>query len=205
MMSTPSQLGFFDLNTRDEAFSQQGDPLEQLTQVVPWEAFRSALAKVLPAPSEPQGSRPPFDAIGLLKVFVLPSITYSMTKRHIRAEIACRLCGSSTSIWPNAFPMRRRSGYFGKPWRKRASSKPYSSNLTRIWPIRDSTYEGSNSSMLQWSLSRRNGIHEKKTRRLKRARVPPSGRRTQPNAGRKISTPAGRLSMGTITMAIRIM
>ena len=34
-MSQSHQLGFFDVTKRYEALSQQGDPLEQLTQVVP--------------------------------------------------------------------------------------------------------------------------------------------------------------------------
>ena len=45
-MPTPSQLSFFDLATRYEALSHNGDPLEALAFHVPWEEFRPALEAV---------------------------------------------------------------------------------------------------------------------------------------------------------------
>ena len=73
-MSTPPQLGFFDLTTRYEALSQKGDPLEQLAQMVPWEAFRPALANVLRRSKRKKGGRPPFDAVCMFKVLVLQAL-----------------------------------------------------------------------------------------------------------------------------------
>ena len=89
-MSTPSQLGFFDLTTRYEALSQKGDPLEQLAQVVPWEAFRPALAKVLRRSKRTQGGRPPFDAICMFKVLVLQAL-YNLSDDQTEYQIRDRL------------------------------------------------------------------------------------------------------------------
>ncbi len=44
-METPSQLSFFDLTRRYDAFTQEGDPLEQLAQHIPWARFRKTLEK----------------------------------------------------------------------------------------------------------------------------------------------------------------
>ena len=89
-MSTPSQLGFFDLTTRYEALSQKGDPLEQLAQVVPWEGFRPALAKVLRRSKRTQGGRPPFDAICMFKVLVLQAL-YNLSDDQTEYQIRDRL------------------------------------------------------------------------------------------------------------------
>ncbi len=58
-MSTPYQLGFFDLTNRYEALSQQGDPLERLVQHNPWLRFRPMLEKTLRASNRQKGGRPP--------------------------------------------------------------------------------------------------------------------------------------------------
>jgi transposase, IS5 family len=90
MTSTPSQLGFFDLTTRNEALSRQADPLEQLAQVVPWETFRLALAKVLRRSKRTKGGRPPFDAICMVKVLVLQA-PYNLSDDQTEYQIRDRL------------------------------------------------------------------------------------------------------------------
>jgi transposase, IS5 family len=89
-MQTPHQLGFFDLTTRYEALSQQGDPLEQLAQVIPWEAFRPALAKVLRRSKRTQGGRPPFDAVRMFKILVLQAL-YNLSDDQTEYQIRDRL------------------------------------------------------------------------------------------------------------------
>ncbi|MDH5574188.1 MAG: IS5 family transposase [Nitrospirota bacterium] len=89
-MSIPHQLGFFDLSTRYEALSQQGDPLEQLAHVVPWEAFRPTLAKVLRRSKRKKGGRPPFDAICMFKVLVLQAL-YNLSDDQTEYQIRDRL------------------------------------------------------------------------------------------------------------------
>ena len=58
-MPTPNQLSFFDLATRYDALSHNGDPLESLAAHVPWEEFRPALAAVLRRSKRKEGGRPP--------------------------------------------------------------------------------------------------------------------------------------------------
>jgi len=89
-MSTLHQLGFFDVTTRYEALSQQGDPLEQLAQVVPWEAFRPALSNVLRRSKRKQGGRPPFDAVCMFKVLVLQAL-YNLSDDQTDYQIRDRL------------------------------------------------------------------------------------------------------------------
>ena len=89
-MSTPSQLGFFDLTTRYEALSQQGDPLEQLAQIIPWEEFRPALEKVLRRSKRKKGGRPPFDAVRMFKVLVLQAL-YNLSDDQTEYQIRDRL------------------------------------------------------------------------------------------------------------------
>lgn len=89
-MQTPNQLGFFDLTTRYEALSQQGDPLEQLAQVIPWEGFRPALAKVLRRSKRKQGGRPPFDAVLMFKILVLQAL-YNLSDDQTEYQIRDRL------------------------------------------------------------------------------------------------------------------
>ncbi len=89
-MQTPTQLGFFDLTTRYDALNQQGDPLEQLTQVIPWEGFRPALAKVLRHSKRKQGRRPPFDAVLMFKMLVLQAL-YNLSDEQTEYQIRDRL------------------------------------------------------------------------------------------------------------------
>jgi len=89
-MQTPTQLGFFDLTTRYEALSQQGDPLEQLAQVIPWEVFRPSLAKVLRRSKRKQGGRPPFDAVLMFKILVLQAL-YNLSDDQTEYQIRDRL------------------------------------------------------------------------------------------------------------------
>lgn len=89
-MSTPSQLGFFDLTTRYEALSQKGDPLEPLAHVVPWETFRPTLAKTLRRSKRKKGGRPPFDAVCMFKVLVLQTL-YNLSDDQTEYQIRDRL------------------------------------------------------------------------------------------------------------------
>ncbi|WP_342349627.1 IS5 family transposase [uncultured Nitrospira sp.] len=89
-MSIPHQLGFFDLSTRYEALSQQGDPLEQLAHVIPWEAFRPTLAKALRRSKRTKGGRPPFDAVRMFKILVLQAL-YNLSDDQTEYQIRDRL------------------------------------------------------------------------------------------------------------------
>lgn len=89
-MSTPNQLGFFDLANRYNALSQQGDPLERLAQHIPWARFRPTLEKTLPRSNRQKGGRPPFDAVLMFKVLVLQAL-YNLSDDQTEYQIHDRL------------------------------------------------------------------------------------------------------------------
>ncbi len=89
-MSTPGQLGFFDLMHRYDALSQQGDPLEPLAQHIPWCRFRKTLEKSLCRSKRPKGGRPPFDAVLMFKILVLQAL-YNVSDEQLEYQIRDRL------------------------------------------------------------------------------------------------------------------
>ena len=90
MSTTPSQLSFFDLATRYEALSHNGDPLESLAAHVPWEAFRPALQTVLRRSKRKKGGRPSFDAVLMFKILVLQAL-YNLSDDQTEFQIRDRL------------------------------------------------------------------------------------------------------------------
>ena len=89
-MSTPSQLSFFDLATRYDALSHNGDPLESLASHVPWVEFRPALEKVLRRSKRQQGGRPPFDAVLMFRILVLQAL-YHLSDDQTEYQVRDRL------------------------------------------------------------------------------------------------------------------
>lgn len=89
-MSTPGQLGFFDLTHRYDALSQKGDPLESLAQHIPWSRFRKTLEKSLCRSKRQKGGRPPFDAVLMFKVLVLQAL-YNLSDEQMEYQIRDRL------------------------------------------------------------------------------------------------------------------
>jgi len=89
-MPTPSQLSFFDLATRYDALSLNGDPLEALAAHVPWAEFRPALEKVLRRSKRKQGGRPPFDAVLMFKILVLQAL-YNLSDDQTEYQVRDRL------------------------------------------------------------------------------------------------------------------
>lgn len=89
-MSTPNQLGFFDLANRYDALSHQGDPLERLAQHIPWAKFRPLLEKSLRRSNRQKGGRPPFEAVLMFKVLVLQAL-YNLSDDQTEYQIRDRL------------------------------------------------------------------------------------------------------------------
>ena len=89
-MPLPSQLSFFDLATRYDALSHNGDPLESLAAHVPWEAFRLSLARVFRRSKRKQGGRPPFVAVLMFKILVLQAL-YNLSDDQTEYQIRDRL------------------------------------------------------------------------------------------------------------------
>src|SRR5438128_19262 len=71
------QKGFFDVERRLEAISAQGDPLETIKKIVPWEDFRTdieAVTETKPEQRKSNAGRKPYDTILKLKIVVLQSL-----------------------------------------------------------------------------------------------------------------------------------
>jgi len=64
------QLDFLGAEKRRRELSAEGDPLEVLARVIPWESFRRGLNAALGREDVTTG-RPPFDVVLMLKVLVL--------------------------------------------------------------------------------------------------------------------------------------
>jgi IS5 family transposase len=71
------QMGFYDLDTRLEAISAKGDPLELIKTTVPWESFRAeieAVTRATPQERKSTAGRKPYDAILMFKILVLQTL-----------------------------------------------------------------------------------------------------------------------------------
>ena len=88
-----SQLTFFDADKRLEALSKQGDPLEAIGRLVPWEEFRVEIeAVVLTAETDKKSNagRKPIDALVLLRMLVLQSL-YNLSDAQAEYQVRDRL------------------------------------------------------------------------------------------------------------------
>lgn len=65
------QSGLFGLSDHMKRLSADGDPLEVLSQVIDFEAFRPTLVTALAYSHGAKGGRPPYDPVVMLKVLVL--------------------------------------------------------------------------------------------------------------------------------------
>ena len=64
------QLDFLGIEKRLRELSAEGDPLEALARVIPWESFRRGLDAALGRDKVRTG-RPPFNSVKMLKILVL--------------------------------------------------------------------------------------------------------------------------------------
>ena len=88
-----AQLTFFDADKRLAALSKQGDPLEAITRLVPWEEFRAEIeAVVLTADADKKSNagRKPIDALVLFRMLVLQSL-YNLSDAQAEYQVRDRL------------------------------------------------------------------------------------------------------------------
>ena len=88
-----AQLGFFDADKRLAALSKQGDPLEAIGRLVPWEAFRGAIeAVVLTADADKKSNagRKPIDALVMFRMLVVQSL-YNLSDEQAEYQARDRL------------------------------------------------------------------------------------------------------------------
>lgn len=78
------QRGFWDVEERLQALSDEGDPLERLAATVDFEMLREELERALGRPDRSKGGRPPLD----------PVLKFRML--CFRPCAACRWCRPST-------------------------------------------------------------------------------------------------------------
>ena len=95
----PKQPGFWSVEDRLRELSEQGDPLEKLTEIVDFELFRPVLAEALGPDSRPRGGRPRFDAVLKLKMLFLQAqhgLSLEKTEHLVRDRLSwMRFCGLS--------------------------------------------------------------------------------------------------------------
>lgn len=65
------QTGLFGLSEHLKRLSSHGDPLEELSRIIDFEAFRPVLVAALVYGDGAKGGRPPYDRVAMLKVLVL--------------------------------------------------------------------------------------------------------------------------------------
>jgi transposase, IS5 family len=88
-----TQLTFFDADKRLAALSKQGDPLEAIGRLVPWEEFRVEIEVVVltaDADKKSNAGRKPIDALVLLRMLVLQSL-YNLSDAQAEYQVRDRL------------------------------------------------------------------------------------------------------------------
>jgi IS5 family transposase len=88
-----AQLSFLDADNRLAALSKQGDPLEAIARLVPWEDFRAEIeAVVLTADSDKKSSagRKPIDALVMFRMLVVQSL-YNLSDEQAEYQARDRL------------------------------------------------------------------------------------------------------------------
>src|SRR5450631_3586140 len=88
-----AQLSFLDVDNRLAALSKQGDPLEAIARLVPWEDFRAEIeAVVLTAESDKKSSagRKPSDALVMFRMLVVQSL-YNLSDEQAEYQARDRL------------------------------------------------------------------------------------------------------------------
>lgn len=83
------QLDFLGVEKRRRELSAEGDPLEVLARVIPWESFRRGLRAALGRDTVTTG-RPPFDEVLILKVLVLQHL-YNLSDFQVSYQLRDRI------------------------------------------------------------------------------------------------------------------
>lgn len=84
------QLGFFDIDKRQQMLSSQGDPLERLNAVIDWELFRPILAKIDAKQRKSAAGRKATDRILMFKLLILQRI-YNLADERLQFQVTDRL------------------------------------------------------------------------------------------------------------------
>lgn len=88
-----AQLSFLDVDNRLTALSKQGDPLEAIGRLVPWEDFRAEIEVVVLTPDRDKKSgagRKPIDALVMFRMLVVQSL-YNLSDEQAEYQARDRL------------------------------------------------------------------------------------------------------------------
>ena len=84
------QIGFFDIEDRQNRLSELGDNLEALDTVIDWNMFLPVIKKALQKEHKGQGGRPPFDYIMMFKILILQRY-YNLSDEQTEYQITDRI------------------------------------------------------------------------------------------------------------------
>jgi IS5 family transposase len=84
------QPGLFDLDERDRALSESGDPLIRLATLIDFEVFRAPLVSALKRSDGTRGGRPAYDPVLMFKVVVLQTL-YTLSDDATEFQIRDRV------------------------------------------------------------------------------------------------------------------
>ena len=131
------QFGFFDADRRLAAITAQGDPLEMIARVVPFESFRAEIeAAVLTPVSERKSTagRKPIDVMVMFRMLVLQSL-YNLSDEQVEYQVRDRL--SFTRFLglgiEDGIRTARRCGCSERRLRRSVWLRSCSSALASIW------------------------------------------------------------------------
>lgn len=84
------QLSLFDETKRKKKLTKMGDVLQQINEVVDWNAFRGVLDSVFPKKDKPKGGRPPFDSLLMFKILIIKRL-YNLSLDQTEFQINDRI------------------------------------------------------------------------------------------------------------------
>jgi hypothetical protein len=99
------QAGLFGLSDHLKRLSAHGDPLEELSRIIDFEAFRQPLVAALAYRDGAKGGRPPYDPVAMLKVLILAA---QNNVSDARMEYLIRDRLSWLRFWASILGRRRR-------------------------------------------------------------------------------------------------
>lgn len=82
--------GLFDLEMRLDKIEHKGDPLQDLSAVVDWEAFRPGLESAREKERKSNAGRKPFDVVMMFKILILQSL-YNLSDEEAERQVLDRL------------------------------------------------------------------------------------------------------------------
>ena len=84
------QIGFFDVENKEDRLSKMGDHLEKLNRAIDWEIFRPILEETFKKEHKGMGGRPPFDYVMMFKILVIQKY-YNLSDDQTEYQINDRL------------------------------------------------------------------------------------------------------------------